>query len=425
MISFLFFCLFPIIPGSFAASCAGSGTVVLFGNGMFNSRDEATSSKIALEEALLPWWPTLNSKLRFDVSYKRSEPLLEQLVNVAVQKGVSDFENFWTWLSSLSVAPRWFKDAIEERVVTLFGRGTTFPNLKEHFESYARYIRTGYNVILVSHSQGNFYANQAMRNLSAYPDGSLTGSIEKKQRTNSLFPKFSNLFANVQVATPVSATVDTSPWTTFKDDFVMATLRKKVSVLPGNVESLGIGSPPEGDFLGHSFTKAYLRNAESKQKILRDIQSAYIKLKFPIAYYQPAVMLEQEQIEVPAGQSAELHPKIHAIKDGGDLQLRKEERLPSGKVSYKDFVTCFELPPGDTKITARTFLDGPKLQEFRLLAWPEGKVNPDKEKPVELKMLVKGRGWRTWDIGVILAKAGQGREPLNVQVEAYREPRLR
>ena len=49
-------------------------------------------------------------------TYKHSEPILEQLANVAQQKGITDFETFWAWVYSLEQAPGWFTVAIETEI---------------------------------------------------------------------------------------------------------------------------------------------------------------------------------------------------------------------------------------------------------------------------------------------------------------------
>jgi hypothetical protein len=192
-----------------ASPCQGRGTVVYFGNGMFNSKRDAHDSRDALEK-ILKQAPFLDHEkdLKVDLAYKRNEGVPEQLVVVAIQKGITEFENYWLWLSSLEEAPEWFKETMRSASISVLEEGAKhFADLDEHFEGYARYVRNGYNVILVSHSQGNLYANQTMRNLAKYTDASLTGSIEEKGQHNPFFPKLFDLFANIQVATPVSAPI--------------------------------------------------------------------------------------------------------------------------------------------------------------------------------------------------------------------------
>jgi hypothetical protein len=224
------------VPELFAKSCEGRGTVFFFGNGMFNTKYEAQDSLDKLTEKMkFQMIPDQQKNIKFDFAYKTDESVLIQLFNVVNQKGIDEWENFWLWLSSLKKAPEWFQELMKSQAVEVLKNGMIgFDDLKNHFEKYSDYIREGYNVILVSHSQGNFYANQAMRNLSDYVDASLTGSLSEKRKENPFFPDFFEIFSNIQVATPVSFTVHASPWSTFQDDWIMDFVRKFSGALPAN-----------------------------------------------------------------------------------------------------------------------------------------------------------------------------------------------
>ncbi len=102
------------IASASAQPCRGTGTVVFYGNGMFNSFAEANKGRNKLKSVLAG---TLSAdemtRIKFDVAYQGSESVLLQFADVAVQKGVTEFENFWAWLSSLQAAPQWFKVPLE------------------------------------------------------------------------------------------------------------------------------------------------------------------------------------------------------------------------------------------------------------------------------------------------------------------------
>ena len=334
---------------AYATPCEGKGSVVFFGNGMFNTEEEARRNQRLLEAALKANGFSDSTKpIVTDLAYKRSEPVLEQLANVAKQKGVTEFENFWAWLASLQRAPTWFIDDIKIKSAELSQSGSmNFTGLKAHFEAYSKYIRKGYNVILVSHSQGNLYANQVMRKLADYTDASLTGSIQEKKKRNPLFPDFSDLFANIQVATPVSETIQNSPWLTFKDDLIMAMVRETVGALPANLQNSGVGTPPEGDLFGHNFIKSYLRVDESRQKIISSVKAAYAKLRYPIAYFQPAIVVEHtSNVRDPGGEH--LYFRI-AGSGGEEVGSYDEEGLSADLQLQKKLVDCFKLRAGDFK----------------------------------------------------------------------------
>ncbi len=409
-----------------AQPCQGSGTVIFYGNGMFNTLTDARRARRRLEEALKDVLSADEvTRLRFDVAYQGTESVTMQLVHVAVQKGVTDFQDFWAWLASLQQAPQWFKEAALTLVAEAFKTGRShFTDIDRHFEAYAKAVRDGNNIVLVSHSQGNFFANQTMRSFGDYVDNKLTGSVNDKRKRNSLFPEFFDLFANVQVATPVSATVHSSPWSTFEDDLVIKSIRASVSVLPSSLKTSGVGPSADGDFLGHNFIKAYLRVDESRQKILYDIKTALSKLRYPIPHFQPTIVVEKENIDDGSEDGALISFRFHAKKNFGDLQMHYEERPRPGVRIGQDFVTCFDLPLGDTPISATTILTGAKERVFAFRVWPDGKVNEPKEKPIELQVKAT-KSMQHWDIGVIRAKAGSGKEPLDIKVEIYPKPKMR
>ena len=408
-------------------TCLGVGTVFFYGNGMFNTRRDAQQNlDVLVEEVLSQGLVDLSKEIRFDLAYKTNESICIQFFNVVSQKGIDNWEDFWLWLSSTKKAPKWFQDLLKAKAEEVLKNGTiAFDDIQEQFETYSRYIRNGYNVILVSHSQGNFYANQAMRKLSEYTDASLTGSISEKRRKNLLFPEFFDLFANVQVATPASATVNSSPWTTFIDDLLIDSVRRTpLGALPANLKTPGSNIPPDGDPLGHNFIKAYLRNKESKEKILSDIQAKYQKLKYPIAYFKKAFLLESHWRHF--GDGNKLHsPDASLYFKVQDVSNREvggyDERRPSeNDIVSQMFAECFELPLGLSKILLEVSTEDSESKEVSFDYWPSG--DKDIGKPTVITFPVK-EGHSDWEVGSILTERGSGKEPIQVNVEIYQTPK--
>lgn len=410
-----------------ASSCEGSGTVFFFGNGMFTSKDSAKTSRDYLQKAINHGTSLERAKdIQFDIAYKTNEFLPFQIFNVALHKGIDNWENFWLWLSALKQSPRWFHDQMASLAAKALENGSVaFDDIQEHFEKYSRYIRKGYNIILVSHSQGNFYANQTMRKLSTYTDAGLTGSLEDKRKENSLFPEFFDLFGNVQVATPVVASVNSSPWSTFKDDLVMQLVRKKLGgALPANLKSSGIGFPPDGDPLGHFFVEAYLRNTEAREKILSDIQTQYQKLKYPIGYSQKAFLIESHWHHFGEGNnisSSDADLVFDVVSEfHWDLGGHAEVRPNKNEIVNQTFADCYKLPVGTSKIYLSVASE--EKREVSFEAWPEGKKEGIKPQVVSFEVK---RGNSDWEVGTIETQKGMGKEPLSVKVEIYPKPKLR
>jgi hypothetical protein len=297
-------------------------------------------------------------------------------------------------------------------------------------ESYSQWIRSGYNVIIVSHSQGNFYANQVMRKLGDYGERDFGRSNHYSAfystERNPFFPKILDLVANVQVATPVSETIANSPWTTFKDDLIINLVRSSLGALPANIGSPGAGLPPHGDLLGHSFEKAYLRNPESRAKIIAEIEAAQSRLRFSIAFAQEAVLITHPSLlEVATKPMGARHLYFKIIDpDGREYHGYDEADVSETQSTDMHFVDCLDLKVGKSSITAETIVEGVSQASFTYTAWPEGRANPSQEKLTRINFTAP-RGTRRWDIGVIRMSPGKDKEPLKVSVELYPQPSLR
>jgi hypothetical protein len=123
----IFFLLISIFHFSnvIAGSCEGKGSVIVYGNGMFNTIKDAWLSSDSLRSAIGQSKSPINQS--YDIAYKRSEPILEQLVNMVAQKGVTEFEKYWMWVNSLEAPPDWFKAEVESRTKGIFSRGMNGP----------------------------------------------------------------------------------------------------------------------------------------------------------------------------------------------------------------------------------------------------------------------------------------------------------
>ncbi len=428
----LFFVLFLAPFPGFAHSCAGAGTVIFFANGMFNSLVDASRSLESLKKNVQETLPRSadGTDLLFDLSFKEARGVLEDLTRVYYDKAVDSGENLILWLSSLKPPPTWFIEAMRRDIKEfLHADKQTLRDRKKFFEQYSSYMLHGYNVIAVSHSQGNFYANQAMRELAGFTDSSLTGSLKDKQEQNAFFPNFYEIFANVQVATPVDATINDSPWSTFPDDWVIQVVRNTVGALPANLQTSGREGKPDTDFLGHNFIRAYMNTKESREKILSDIAHSYQSLRYPIGYFQDAVFFEVAQSIARTSQEEDDHEKSVPILDfyysNSDVEGQSERWLTPDFVLHQSYASCMALQPGVVEINLSVISSEPSELSFDV--WKEGgkrsvtSLSMHLPAPEHISFKVKA-GCSYWRVGRIHTEEGRGKNPLQVKVEIFPQP---
>ena len=331
------------------------GTVIIYVNGMFNERADAQDSQLFLQflvpaSSLEPDHPELVS---FDLAYNQSEVWYQQLSQVAVQKIQNEFASIWNWLGSIEIAPDWFTEAVLD-INRNFVNSINDPDLQSHLVKYRSYLDEGNRIVLVSHSQGNFYANLAYAQLQS---------------------EFGSNVGIVQVATPASSNFSGGPWTTFFDDLVMAAVRASVGALPPNILTPGIGLPPDGDLLGHNFIKAYMRVGASRTKIISDIVSVGTSLQYPTPTSQTGV------ITITLTWGSEPDVDLHVFEPGGTHVYYANKNGQNGDLDTDDvtgfgpehyFVSCDRLVEGDYRIGVNYFAgEGPEVARIDFKAGTE------------------------------------------------------
>jgi hypothetical protein len=242
-----------------SAACKPGGTVVAFGNGMRNDLADAQDSLIALSTLHDPSQLDPEGNVEYILAYNSKESIWLEALEVARQKAFDDPTGVWRFLSG-EQPPDWFTELETEQAKTA-GALVEFlidEDLQRQVGDYLLRLASGQRVLVVSHSQGNFYANSASLLLPA---------------------PYRSSWGNSQVATPVKAVQSKGPYRTFQDDLVMLAVRDTVGALPANLPAIGIGVPPLGDLLGHNFITAYLRHASSE--VSSDMLSVLSSLPAP------------------------------------------------------------------------------------------------------------------------------------------------
>ena len=257
-----------------ASICEPTDKVIYFGNGVFTSKSKAMDSSEIIEERLMA---NLSSSeldlLQFEIAYNKSN--LMDLFEATSQDLQTDISRFWRILGSIEVLPDWFADimnvlatAVDEVALV------TTDSLKDQLFDYKTKIAEGKKVLLVAHSQGNFFGNQAY------------GLLSTTERES---------FGMVSVANPDSFVAGDGPYTTLINDGVIwaVIFVKTLAGLPQlpmdpyMENSLG----DLNDILGHSFINAYMvAGSNSDQKITSDMVSVLDRLTDPYQRLEPGVI---------------------------------------------------------------------------------------------------------------------------------------
>ena len=251
-------------------SCVDTKITLFFGNGILNSFNEAQKSRyklqnflkasIANNESERALFTNLN---KIKVSYNLSEGPVRDIFQASKQRKEEDQGKVWRYLSNLDVAPDWFRELVtsvaikadEERLLVA-------EDLQNHVESYKAELEKDNKILIVAHSQGNFYANSSRSLLILDPN---------PEDTERLASRFSIL----AVASPASYVASFTPHTTNTDDRAMNAIRFHFpDTLPGNTTNT------RGKTLSnHEFVEAYLNGNHSSSKIKQDFLSIVDKIR--------------------------------------------------------------------------------------------------------------------------------------------------
>ena len=228
---------------------------IYFVNGMNNSAHQIEKSTVALSD-LVGETPSRT----FGKSINNKEGFITQLLEVFEQRQL-EVSKLWEWLQNLSDAPEWFKNTFNEKLALIANLAVYADlDLRLMVDEYLQDLHSGKKVLLVSHSQGNFYANNAYQFI----------------RDN--YPKYINSIGIVAVGTPSGRVQDGGHYTTNSLDLVINLVRLGYYVLPANMTY-----DEPGTLLNHSFIGTYL--AAAGPKIRSDVFNTINRLVVPEKHF--------------------------------------------------------------------------------------------------------------------------------------------
>lgn len=327
----LLFCKASLGADTFCQNIA-PGTVVVFGNGIMNTGDDATDSLTRLENELYKILSQEEfSKLKFDLAYNQSYGFFQDLYESAKQKlGTENVVvSFWRWLGNQEVVP----DIIQEDIKTMAGRfdfatRVAVEDLNNHITLYRTSMLEGKRVLVVSHSQGNFFVNAAYEKL-------FTGS-------NALTTTSS--FGIVAVATPASFTAGNGPYTTLVEDLVIQAIA--LAIPPGvslprfsNITNIGSGATST-DWKGHGFIEEYM--AQGSKSIIQIMNDTVTMLG---SLVQPPQVAQPGAITATLTWGAQPDVDLHAFENLGAIGAHVFYNNKIGLVGQLDVDDVYQYGP--------------------------------------------------------------------------------
>ena len=264
-----------LLADSCAASiCDTKETIVFFGNGIKSLKKNAYDAQKTIKQRLktsLP--PEEFESIAFDLAYNETHGLPLDLLESTIQLLTGNTSRFWRYFWGLEIMPDWFADKLV-LLASALDRSSlvTTDSLKDHVSTYKTKIAEGKKVLLVAHSQGNLFGNQAY---------SLPNSREQQS------------FGMVSVANVDNNVLGAdSPFTSLQSDKVIWALIAAQAGLPSkpmtpNTENLG----ESADYLGHSFIQSYMEGgSNSAAKITQQLVAALDSLATPPQVVEPGVV---------------------------------------------------------------------------------------------------------------------------------------
>jgi len=178
----------------------------------------------------------------YEENYLKAENLTEEITEVLSDK-ILDNSLFFTWIERPIKAPNWFREEYKKKVVEkVENTYVTDSDLNGFVNLVLGRVNKGNKVVIVSHSQGNFYANQLWHHFQV--------------NYNELLEHVSF----VPVATPSNYTPKDVPYTTLTNDLIMGFVRFNYPLtLPGNYT---YKSPY--DKTGHGLAYSYLGGSPNR-----------------------------------------------------------------------------------------------------------------------------------------------------------------
>ncbi len=239
--------LFAVLSSFLFASINEYKSDLYYANGIMINISEKEATKIwdqKVKELFLDKQESYKKLERIQVSYNRSQGFFDNLFESLEQK----ISNEFGW-KEVSEAVRWYLET--KGYQESFDAHT--PDLAKQVASYKQSIKDGHGVIVIAHSQGNYYTNEAYELLDEW------------------MREYFHMFG---VATPANHVAGfaagdiTAPYVKFHNDFIKAV----IGGLDSNMDNPNQNHNSLVSIAAHDFYESYLKSENSKAKILNFIE---------------------------------------------------------------------------------------------------------------------------------------------------------
>lgn len=226
-------------------------TRLYFANGMFNTYSDALISLLEIKKRIssAPNWRKEKSKLVYNpIGFWGGDEVLEAIF----QKKNEFTSQFWMWFFNIEKSPKWFQQIIKNHIQTLEFNSLSSVDAA-HMALYGKDLLDERSIVVVAHSQGNFFTNSSANMLD----------IQN-------FPVKSH-FKMISVATPASIVTNDGPHFTLVSDGV-------IKWIPNSLPANSSNTNPAPGIFDHAFIEHYLSGQPTGAKIVGAIHEAFKRL---------------------------------------------------------------------------------------------------------------------------------------------------
>jgi len=235
------------------------GVYVIFGNGVWNNKEDADRSRLLLTSRLESHvsGTDLEGIISYATAHNPSDGWFADLMETFEQNLETDWTQFWRYLTGLDPMPDFLQNKLIEIANTVdesILQGN--PAVQNHVDLYNGFLREGNKVVVVAHSQGNLFANIAYLGIDS---------------------QYIDSFGIVSVGNPDSYVAGDGSYTTIDEDIIIGSVPGS---LPANLDNFfGINIH---DLSGHTFGKSYMaHDHQAESEILSNVVAMISNLEQP------------------------------------------------------------------------------------------------------------------------------------------------